>query len=172
MLRSREILKAIKRDDLKPRNKKEKAAFYFYKIALSFGAKGDVFAQPKGNRSAKNIYKDFQVYSRRLKLATIENMEFSKLIKTYDTDETLFYLDPPYVGTESYYSNTQGFGINQHELLASMLKEVKGRFILSYNDCEVIRDLYNGFNFKEVSVNYSLNAKYRRDRGELIITNY
>ncbi|EAH6427856.1 DNA adenine methylase, partial [Campylobacter coli] len=30
-----------------------------------------------------------------------------------------------------------------------MLKNIKGKFMLSYNDCELIRELYKDFNIKE-----------------------
>jgi DNA adenine methylase len=32
-----------------------------------------------------------------------------------------------------------------HELLANLLKGHKGGFLLTYNDCKTIRDLYEGF---------------------------
>ncbi len=119
-LRSREIFYAIKHRTIKPRNKIETAAFFYFQIAASFGAKGEHFAMPKG-RSAKNIYRDFRVYSRRLKRATIENLSYEKLIKEYDSEDSLFYLDPPYVGTENYYKTAGGFSKQDHEALAEIL---------------------------------------------------
>lgn len=66
----------------------------------------------------------------------------------------------------------RGFGMNEHENLAKILKQIQGKFMLSYNDCEVIRDLYKDFKFKELKVNYSLNAKYRSVKSELLIMNF
>lgn len=171
LFRSREIFDDIKNGKLKPKNHIQKAAFYFYLLTTSFGSKGDNFAMGK-SRSGKNIYRDFFTHSKRLKRALIENMSYERLIKEYDSKETLFYADPPYVGTENYYKMVRGFGMNEHENLAKILKQIQGKFMLSYNDCEVIRDLYKDFKFKELKVNYSLNAKYRSVKNELLIMNF
>ena len=172
LLRSREIFYAIKHRTIKPRNKIEAAAFFYFQIAASFGAKGEHFAMPKG-RGAKNIYRDFRVYSRRLRRATIENLSYEKLIKEYDSEDSLFYLDPPYVGTENYYKTAGGFSRQDHQALAEILRGIKGKFMLSYNDCEPIRDLYRGFNMKELKISYSLNnAAERKSSSELLIMNY
>ncbi len=45
----------------------------------------------------------------------------------YDSSDTLFYVDPPYVGAENCYKITSGFGINEHENLAKILANVKGK---------------------------------------------
>ena len=172
LLRSREIFYAIKHRTIKPSNKIEAAAFFYFQIAASFGAKGEHFAMPKG-RGAKNIYRDFRVYSRRLKRATIENLSYEKLIKEYDSEDSLFYLDPPYVGTENYYKTAGGFSKQDHQTLAEILRSIKGKFMLSYNDCELVRELYRGFNMKELKISYSLNnAAERKNSKELLIMNY
>ena len=45
--------------------------------------------------------------------------------------------------------------------------------MLSYNDCEMVRDLYAGLNVKELEVSYSLNnAVERKISGELLIMNF
>lgn len=49
-------------------------------------------------------------WGKRFARVCIENLNFEKLITEYDREETLFYLDPPYMGTEDYYKNTLGFG--------------------------------------------------------------
>lgn len=173
MLKSRELFYNIKFKKIKPRSDIQRAAFYYYLISLSFGAKTENFAMSKCVRSSKNIYKDFMLYSKRLKTAVIENMSYEKLIKEYDNKEALFYVDPPYVGTEKYYKTPNGFNINDHINLADILKNIKGKFVLSYNDCEVVRDLYKDFKIKRIKTRYSLNAASKsRSANELIITNY
>lgn len=174
---SREIFDDIKKRKLKPRNNIEAAAFYFYQLVQSFGSKGDNFAMnAKSGRKPKNIYRDFKKISDRLKGVTIENMSFSKLIPLYDKEDAFFYIDPPYVATESYYKNTGGFGIKEHEQLAELLSKVKGRFLLSYNDSVIVRELYKGFNIRTTKeINYTLGAnKHKREKkvSEVFITNY
>lgn len=177
LLISREIFNDIKTKKLRPRNNIERASFYFYLITQSFGAKGGNFAMSaKSGRKPKNIYKDFATWSKRLKGVTIENKSFIDLIKLYDKEDSLFYCDPPYVGTESYYQNTGGFGIEEHIRLRDSLKNIKGKFLLSYNDCEVVRDLYKDFIIEEgKEIRYTLgsNVHHREKRvREIFIKNY
>lgn len=170
MPKSREIFYDIKVGNIEPRNNIQRAAFYFYSIALSFGKKGEHFAMAKDN-SGKNIYMDFNVYSKRLKRVIIENLSFDKLISNYDRKEALFYADPPYVGTESYYKSE--FGLKEHERLAGILSRIDGKFMLSYNDCKLVRELYKGYKMIELNVTYSLNARSKnRAKKELLIMNF
>lgn len=174
---SREIFDDIKKKKLKPRNNIERAAFYFYSLTQSFGSKGDNFAMAaKSGRKPKNIYRDFKKISDRLKYVTIENKSFFELIPLYDKDDAFFYVDPPYVSTESYYKNTGGFGIKEHEQLAELLSKVKGRFLLSYNDSVIVRELYKDFNIKttkeiEYTLGKNMHGKNKSVR-EVFITNY
>lgn len=43
------------------------------------------------------IDKDLPAAVERLTTVQIENLDFDELIKKYDSDDTLFYLDPPYI---------------------------------------------------------------------------
>ena len=172
MLISRELFSAIKHRKIQARNNIEKAAYYLFLITQSFGSKGEHFAMPKRGRKPKNIYRDYSIFSKRLKGVVIENLSFEDVISRYDNNDTLFYLDPQYVATEHYYKNTGGFGINEHEKLANILSNIKGKFILSYNDCPLIRKLYKKFfiiNSKEIK--YSLNTKSRKRIKEVFISN-
>jgi DNA adenine methylase len=173
---SREIFNDIKKKELKPRDKIEQAAFFFYKLQMSFGAKGENFAMSAKSRKPKNIYRDFYKWSQRLKLVTIENMDFQKLIENYDKEESFFYCDPPYVGTESYYKNKKTFDIDDHRRLYMTLKVIKGKFLLSYNDCPFVRDLYADFRIIESDkLNYTLGSnvhKKKKEVRELFIMNY
>ena len=39
----------------------------------------------------------------------IENRDFEPILKTYDRPDALFYLDPPYLGTEKHYEGMFGW---------------------------------------------------------------
>jgi DNA adenine methylase len=144
--------------------------FYYYLLTQSFGSRATDFAMPRGSKPRiRTLDRDFRVWSKRLQGVCIENMDFKKLITTYDHVDTLFYFDPPYVGTESYYQTPQGFHIDKHIELANMIKNLQGKFILSYNDCAVVRDLYKGYEIIEVQTTYSLNGANKKQAKELII---
>ena len=75
------------------------------------------------------------------KINVVENMDFEELINKYDGDKTYFYLDPPYWKTENYYSN-HDFDRNDHERLAKILNNIKGKFSLSYYDFELLSEWF------------------------------
>jgi DNA adenine methylase len=174
MLVSREVFNKLLKKQITPRNNIERAAFYYYRMQLSFGSRGGNFAIHRRNRSPKNIYKSFAAWHNRLKGVVVENMDFQKLIEAYDTPEALFYLDPPYFGTEDYYEGSKkgGFTMLEHERLASALDKIEGKFVLSYNDCEVVRHLYRTYNIKQLHTSYGMCASKRVQAEELLITNF
>lgn len=147
----------------------QRAARYFLIIKVSYGADRRTFGASKKNLSSTIEY--LHEVKSRLEGVVIENKDFENLIKVYDRPKALFYLDPPYFGTEKYYDNA--FIIADHQRLHQCLSNLKGRFILSYNDCEFIRELYSNFNVQAVSRNSNLTNKGNpKSYCELIITNY
>jgi DNA adenine methylase len=67
----------------------------------------------------------------------IDNRDVERVIEEYDSPTTLHYVDPPYVGTEMYYSYQLGSRrwvkkAFNHERLAEVLNAVKGHVALSY----------------------------------------
>lgn len=174
---SRVIFNNIKLKKYTPRNHIEKAAFFYYLVSQSFWSKGENFAMSaKSWRKPKNLWKSFTQWSERFKFVTIENMSFEELIKKYDHKnwDTFFYLDPPYYDYENYYA--WGFKKSLHILLRDTLKNIKWKFLLSYNDCPEIRELYKDFNIKtskEIAYTLWWNV-YNKKKivSELYITNY
>lgn len=70
---------------------------------------------------------------------------------------------------------TQGrhlFAKADFERLAEQLRHIKGRFLLSINDVPAIREIFTGFQFKEVSLRYSINKEATTEADELLIANY
>lgn len=97
----------------------------------------------------------------------IENKDFESLIRNYDRPNAFFYCDPPYFKTEHYYD--AAFSEADHKRLKQCLSSIKGRFILSYNDSEFIRELYRDFEICSVERPNNLS---RGTYKELIIKNY
>jgi len=81
------------------------------------------------------------------KVSEILNVDYKEVIEKYDSPETFFYLDPPYMGREKYYIN-HDFNENSHYELASQLNTIKGRFLLSYYYFDGIEELYPNCKFE------------------------
>ncbi len=151
----------------------QRASLFFSLIKFSFGSKGAHFAT-RGRSLESGVLK-FEDITKRLNKVVIENKDFGEIIRLYDRKTTLFYLDPPYYGTESYYnSNKVYFTKDDHIRLKNILDDIKGRFILSYNDSEYIRKLYKDYIIIEVSrkENLSSTGNNQTEFKELIIKNY
>ncbi len=71
--------------------------------------------------------------TQRLQRIQIENSPAIEVIRRYDTDRTVFYLDPPYVHATRGDSMAYGYEMTdeQHEVLASVLRNIRGRAIIS-----------------------------------------
>ena len=82
---------------------------------------------------------------QRLQRVQIENAPALEVIQRYDTDETVFCLDPPYVHSARGDSAAYGFEMTDqdHVELAQTLHQVRGRVILSGYRCDLYDDLYN-----------------------------
>lgn len=145
-----------------------KAVIDYYIIMNSFN--GNVsgkpsFAVKKDRKSPFNKMDNgyWLEICNRLKNVTILNRDYKDVFKQLDSSESFFYIDPPYIcatNKNNYYKNT--FNEGDHQELMVYLKELEGKFILSYGEDEIIRELYKDFNIIE-----SKNI----DK-ELLITNY
>jgi DNA adenine methylase len=75
----------------------------------------------------------------------------------YDRPGTLFYLDPPYYGCEGDYGKTL-FDRDEFTAMATHLRTLKGRFILSLNDHPDVRRIFEGFTIEPVPVRYTVGG--------------
>jgi DNA adenine methylase len=128
-----------------------------------------------------DIWSDFPLIEqahRRLRKVVIENQDFEKLVGHYDRPGSFFYADPPYFETEGYYSNVgeNGFTVADHIRLRDTLMRSEGKFLLSYNDCKFVRELYDSPNLTIMEVSRLNSMKQRFDGGcqfeEVLIANY
>ena len=151
----------------------KRAAYFYQLIRQSYASGLDSFgAQP---HSMWNNFPLINQACSRLQKVVIENKDFEKLIKQYDRPESFFYCDPPYYETEDYYEDV-GFTTKDHERLANALCSMQGKFLLSYNDCPEIRELYSrpGIIIEGTSRLSNIAQRYEAGKqyAELIISNY
>ena len=92
-----------------------------------------------------NDYPDsIAAFCRRLKRVTLECRPAFEVINQQDTEETLFYLDPPY-GMErrsDKHRYAEDFSTKDHAELADRAHEIKGMVIISGYATEYYRHLY------------------------------
>lgn len=149
----------------------QRAARYFYIIKSSFGANKCSFGAKKIDLI--NSIEYLTNVSKRLKNVIIENKNFENIIEMYDKEKALFYCDPPYYLAENYY--TFKFKEEHHKKLNEILRNIKGKFILSYNDSDYIRNLYKDFNIIAVERQNNLLSKTtisKEKYKEIIVKNY
>ena len=148
----------------------ERAAAFYKLIRYSYGSGGKNFGGQPVNLA--NTLMNLYAASSRLQEVVIECKDFESLIKVQDRPDTFFYLDPPYVDTEGHYMID--FPKEDHIRLYNCLKEIKGNFLLSYNDCEFIKELYKDYTIVEKSRANSLAHRYNpgSEFKELLIANY
>ena len=164
-----EELKAILLENAEVTDVKRAAAF-FKLIRYSYGSGCTSY----GCRpfDVRKCFAAIWQASYRLADTVIENKDFEALIRQYDREGAFFYCDPPYYETEGHYAVV--FRREDHARLRDALAEAKGKWMVSYNDCEFIRELYAGYTITAVTRINNLAQRY--DGGcefpEVIITNY
>lgn len=178
-------------------NSKTIIEFGFKKLAIhqiSYSGLGTKSGSPLGGQHQKSNYKIDCRWSPKYICKKIDllhsafvkfnirdnqctNLDFLELIN--DTKhKAIIYLDPPYFekGNDLYQC---GFTIQDHERLAKALRETDHHWVLSYDDCSQIRELYSWANVEEIKkVSYTITAtkdkttgeRLSRTKGELLIT--
>lgn len=160
-------------------DKVELATLYFFNYQLSYG--------PGFLGWSSKVYLNEKSYSKILKKLEefeVNNLEvhqadFREVLPRYK--DRFLYLDPPYyIGPDSKMFKgiypQRNFPIHHnnfpHETLRDMLRDHKGGFILSYNDCETIRNYYKDYKFIFPKWHYSMGlgekriGKYRKERNQ------
>jgi DNA adenine methylase len=142
----------------------EAAAYYYFNHNLSYG--------PMYLGWISKIYMDEEKWMKTCKKIeeykndyySVERGSFEDVIPANDRE--LLYLDPPYY-LEKDDDNKMFKGIYpnanidvhhsgfDHEKLRDLLYNHKGSFILSYNNCETIREYYKDFELYYPSWHYS-----------------
>lgn len=172
-----------KRDEVITLDDVTAAAYYYFNHNTSYGPGylgwgSSVYLNDKKWGDMITKISNFNLPNLRVKQDSFENV-----IPKHMNDS--LYLDPPYY-LEQDTDNKMFTGIYpmrnipvhhdgfNHELLRDLLHNHKGKFVLSYNNCETIREYYKDFEQVFPKWNYSMgNGETRigKNRQEQGITN-
>src|SRR5947209_1827970 len=115
---------------------------------------------------------DLPLIAQRLLRVQIENEPAIEVIKRYDSEETLFYCDPPYPhgsrGDSNAYANEMTD--EQHRELAEVLRNVKGKVALSSYHCKLMDELYG--DWQRVESKEKIIHSVKTTRKEVLWINY
>jgi DNA adenine methylase len=150
----------------------ERAARFIYLQRLSFGGKvgGRSFGidtTGPARFDTTRLGPILEDIHDRLAGVTIECLDWRDFLKRWDRPGTLFYLDPPYYGTEGFYRAS--FPHSDHKALAEALAGIKGQFLLTMNDCEETRAIYGRFPLERAELTYSAGGSEKLKHASEII---
>lgn len=115
---------------------------------------------------------DLPHIAQRLLRVQIEHDDALKVIQRYDTEETLFYCDPPYPHDSRGDSKAYRYEMSDddHKRLAEKLHNVQGLVALSGYHCKLLDDLYGDWRCYEAPTKTIHSVKQQRT--EVLWTNY
>ena len=175
-LSSRQIFRWLQDAPTEPLTDIQRAARFFYLQHHAFG--GRVEGQSFGTATTGpivnlcRIEENLSTAHLRLAGTTVENLPWLECVRRYDRPHTFFYLDPPYWQTEGY---GVPFGFEQYEAMAETMRIMKGKAMVSINDHPDIRRAFDGLEFLDLAISYSVgNARTvaRDESRELVICNF
>lgn len=121
----------------------------------------------KGVNRGGTFLKNIELLQEKLKSVKILNEDYQTVISKYDNDDAVIYLDPPYTEKENLY---EGQSVDPFEL-AKVCKNIKGKFILSYDISPKVKEAFKDFYFYKIKVPYVASFK-NFNKYEYIITNF
>jgi len=156
----------------------QRAARFFYLAKTSFGARivrptFGIAATAGPRLNLLRIEEDLSEAHLRLSRVFIENKPYDQVIERFDRSGTFFYIDPPYWNCEDDYGKGL-FSREDFSRLAGLLEGVKGKFILSLNDTQGVRETFASFRIQPVKTRYSISgsSKGKQEAAEVLITNF
>ncbi len=125
----------------------EQAVRFFYIVRAGFSGGGHKY---KTGFSVSQTVDKAQTYktsvgliaamAQRIKDWNILCRDFQDVIEKYDSPNTFFFCDPPYVDCEDLYAGD--FKREDHYRLRETISQIEGKVIICYYDHPLIRELY------------------------------
>lgn len=152
----------------------QKGAAYYVLNRVAFSGLPRGCSEHGYNTLTEDRIKSLRDISDLLHGTQITNLDYSKLVDA-DGDNVFLYCDPPYFNIKwpELYGKS---GIDNlhtkfdHQRFAETIKKCKHKFLITYDDSNTVRKLFDWANITEFSLQYTMRrAKIAK---ELFISNY
>lgn len=105
-------------------------------FGTSFGGLGETYSTDREKASRAfllKVKKNLPAIARKVTHWKIRNLDFRNLIEEYDSSNSFFYLDPPYLTKKWYGENME---IQDFEQLRNVLSSIKGIYLMNLDATE------------------------------------
>ena len=156
----------------------KRAWAFFVGCNMSFGSclgAGFGYDKLKGSTEKKIVNKKLnftEVFAQRLDKVQIECFDAIKIINSRDHEHSFFYCDPPY--PEAHQGHYGGYSLDDFEALLKTLESIKGKFLLSSYDYDLLQEYSNrnGWDTIKINMNLSMVKDSNRRKVEVLTSNY
>ncbi|MBQ0733937.1 DNA adenine methylase [Aquimarina celericrescens] len=166
---------------LKNENEKDKvkrAWAFWVQTNMSFSARifGGYAYERKSNGVSKTIFNKKQAFTKeicdRLDLVDIECNDALKVIKSRDTKDTFFYVDPPYFNSDM--GHYKGYKEKDFIELLELLSKIKGKFLLSSYPSETLNEFMKKQNWDQHAIErkVAVTKQTNKKKTEVLTANY
>lgn len=123
----------------------QRAARFLVRNRTSFGGSGTSYAVAKQSGGGAGVSREriidlLRGLSARLDRVSVENAPYERMFRNYDSPGTLFFLDPPYVGSE--IGNYEAWDEARMTEFAERVMQLQGDWIVTVNDSPLTRHLF------------------------------
>ena len=157
VLNSRELFERYRE---KSKDNLENAFRFLYNNILSFNGEGRSYSySTKRNKSITlvNINNVINKSYNDIKYWTIERLDFREIIRRYDSENSFFYLDPPYHNiTDLYDDNLKD---EDYIDIKKSLDRIKGKYLLNINEDEFVLKLFGKPQKRKEFTNFGINGR-------------
>ena len=120
----------------------ERAARWYYMTVYSFANIGRNFGRGIASSMAGKIQRvlpEFYDIHRRMREVQVENLDWATCMRDYDSKDTVFYLDPPYLSShKGAYKHEMG--LEMHESILRQVFRTQGFVAVSGYSCPTYED--------------------------------
>lgn len=152
----------------------QRAARFYYRNRISFGGGMTSYGVTRTNGGGaafrRQMNRDLlEPLRARLDGVMIENLSFERCIDLYDSADSFFFLDPPYLNSNA--NAYDGWTEAQMQSFHLKVKDLKGRWVVTVDDSEFNRRLFSGCRIQSFeSRNGAAHAQTGSRFKEIIVT--
>ena len=156
-INSRELFNRYKE---KTEDRTENVFRFFYRNMLSFNGMGGCYSYSSIRNKSTAIFRmkeGIDACYNEIKSWTIERLDFRGLIKRYDSDNSFFYLDPPYHNINGLYEYE--LIDNDYIKMKGLLDRIKGKYLLNINEDAFVLDVFGEPQIRKEYTNFGVNGR-------------